>query len=191
MDGSAVMQVDDGDEDVPNRDLLLLIVFYTLMSLKLAPYSCKCGKHEVDSLVWDLNSHKLSERCPYAEEGFPPVRMGSCCSLFVDGVVRLLEEHGEHHAVQRMNQAMNCEGAAVFSTELSAIGERLMTEYLSTRTTDPDRRIIRDQTSGLTAYPLVEDLHLVFGVNPILEAARWYELTAELHYGVVADRLFE
>lgn len=182
------MEVDDGDEEAPTRDNLFLTVFP--MSLKLAPCPCNCGQHEVDELVPPGNGHKIGEPCPYAEE-FPPVRMGSCCSLWVDKAVKVLDEHGEHHAVERMYQAMTCEEAAAFSVELSDIGERLMSEYLSTRTTDPDKRIIRDKRTKLTAYPLPEDLHLAFVVNPVLEAARWYELTAVLHCGVRADRLFE
>lgn len=190
VDDSAVTQADNGDES-PLRDNLLLTVFFTPMSLQLAPYPCRCGTHEVDVQVPRYNGHRLGRRCPYAAEGFDPGRMGSCCSIWADTTAALLQEHGEVQAVERLYQSMTCAAAAAFSVQLSAIAERLVEEYLSTRTTEPDKRIILDKANGFIMYPLPEDLYLERILSSIVMVARWYELTAALHFGVDAARLFE
>lgn len=187
LEDSAVMQVEDGDEDAPNRDALLLTIFY-MTTLDLTPYPCNCGKHEPVHVMPSF-SHELQESCPYEGKGFEVGSLSICCSIRAEKAFEALQSRGETQAAQRMCKPMSCEEASMFARELLAIAERLTTEYLSTRTTAPDKRIAVDEGSGLTFYPLVEDLYLVYVVNPIVDVAGWYELTAKLHFAVRACRV--
>lgn len=161
------------------------------MSLYLSPHPCQCGTHAVDASVLSYKSHQLDAPCPYAAEGFYPGRMGTCCSIWADKTVALLQQRGEVKLVERLYQAMSCSEAAAFAAQLFALAGQLVQEYLATRTTDPDKRIMVDTMNGLIAYALPEDFYLEQVLSSIVMPARWYELTAEQHLGVNAERLCE
>ena len=174
---------------MPHPGRITLKRFYIpMMTLDLTPYPCNCGKHEPVHVMPSF-SHEPEEACPYEGQGFEEGRLGICCSIQAEKAVEALQGCGEMQAAQRMCKPMSCEEAATFAVKLLAIAERLTKKYLSTRTTDPDKRIAVDEVSGLTFYPLVEDLYLVHVVNPIVDVAGWYELTGKLHFAVLACRV--